>query len=109
EFEDHDSANLTLSLCPVELVPATIDSAQIATIILLCEHPAPRGMRVQHQLPQIALLPVRRPQARKTSFQHQLQNVGHPAVSHSPVPAFTDSSNPIRLTASVNAPSPPCT
>ena len=31
---------------------------------------------VQHQLPQIALLPVRCPQARKTSFHHQLQNVG---------------------------------
>jgi len=29
----------------VELVPPTIDSAQTATMILLCEHPAPRGMR----------------------------------------------------------------
>jgi hypothetical protein len=30
---------------------------------------------VQHQLPQIALFPVRRPQAWKPSFRHQLQNV----------------------------------
>ena len=30
---------------------------------------------VQHQLPQIALLPVCCPQPRKTPFHHQLQNV----------------------------------
>src|SRR5208282_252738 len=29
-----------------------------------------------HQLPQIPLLPVRRPQTRETAFHHQLQNVG---------------------------------
>ena len=43
--EDQGSGNLTLNHYAVELVPPTIDSAQTATMILLCEHPAPCGMR----------------------------------------------------------------
>src|SRR5438105_8337765 len=43
EVEDQDSGNLTLNHSTVELVPPTIDSAQTATMILLCEHPARAG------------------------------------------------------------------
>ena len=45
EVEDQGSGNLTLNHFPVELVPPTIDSATTSAMILLCEHPAPCGMR----------------------------------------------------------------
>jgi len=45
EVEDQDSGNLTLNHLRWKIVPPTIDSALTSTMILLCEHPAPCGMR----------------------------------------------------------------
>ena len=45
EVEDQGSGNLTLITSRWNIVPPTIDSATTSTMILLCEHPAPRGMR----------------------------------------------------------------
>jgi len=45
EVEDQDSGNLTLNHLRQNVVPPTIDSTSSSAMILLCEHPAPCGMR----------------------------------------------------------------